>query len=74
MLILGCAILGQQTAFFVAELLSRVLTILVPAAFFAGLNSSFTPPGMVKISVVSDRVRHEMLVFSRGLAILLIIV
>ncbi|KAJ7179439.1 hypothetical protein C8R46DRAFT_1073775 [Mycena filopes] len=53
-------------------LTTGVLTILLPAAFFAALNSS-SPSGTTQ-SAVSDDVRGDILKVSRGLAVILLIV
>jgi len=50
-----------------------VLAILTPTAFFTALNTQFTPNGVTKIAPVSDKVRGEILKFSRGMAVLLLI-
>lgn len=46
----------------------------MPAAYFAALNTQYTPAGAVQTSAVNDRVRGDILSFSRGLAFLLLIV
>jgi len=51
-----------------------VLAILLPTAFFAALSTQFSPTGVDKLSPVTDLVRGEILRFSRGLAVLLLIV
>jgi len=50
-----------------------VLAILTPTAFFCALNTQFAPTGFEKMTAVTDRVRGEILKFSRGMAILLLI-
>jgi len=53
----------------------RVLSILLPAAFFSAINTSFTPSaGIAAVSVVTDETRNVLLQMSRGLAILLLVV
>jgi len=51
-----------------------VLAILMPTAFFCALNTQFAPTEIQKTSAVTDRVRGEILRFSRGLAVLLLVV
>jgi len=51
----------------------RVLAILMPTAFFCALNTHFAPTGFEKLTAVTDRVRGEILKFSRGMAVLLLI-
>jgi len=50
-----------------------VLAILTPTAFFTAVNTQFTPIRVAKINPVSDAVRGEILKFSRGMAVLLLI-
>jgi len=50
-----------------------VLAILMPTAFFCALNTHFAPTGFEKLTAVTDRVRGEILKFSRGMAVLLLI-
>jgi len=50
-----------------------VLAILMPTAFFSALNTQFAPSEAEKTSAVTDRVRGEILRFSRGMAILLLV-
>jgi len=50
-----------------------VLAILMPTAFFSALNAQFAPSGSDKLSAITDRVRGEILKFSRGMAVLLLI-
>ena len=53
----------------------RVLSILLPAAFFSAINTSFTvSTGIAAVSVVTDETRNVFLQISRGLAILLLVV
>jgi len=53
----------------------RVLSFLLPAAFFSAINTSFTPSAEVAaVSVVTDETRKIFLQMSRGLAILLLVV
>jgi len=51
-----------------------VLAILMPTAFFCALNTQFAPSELEKMSAVTDRVRGEILRFSRGMAVLLLVV
>lgn len=55
-------------------LMIGVLAILTPTAFFCALDTQFSPTGLNKMAAVSDRVRGEILKFSRGMAFLLLIV
>ncbi len=55
-------------------MLCRVVAVSLPAAFFTAINSQYTPPGMEKITVVTDEVRGQILAFSRGLSVLLLFV
>jgi Ca2+:H+ antiporter len=50
-----------------------VLAILLPTAFFSALNTQFTPPGLDKTSAITDQVRGEILKFSRGMAVVLLV-
>jgi len=47
-----------------------VLSILLPAAFFSAIDTSFTPSA----EVINDETRKVLLQMSRGLAILLLVV
>ncbi|KDR83456.1 hypothetical protein GALMADRAFT_235613 [Galerina marginata CBS 339.88] len=52
-----------------------VLTLLIPAAFFSAIDSSFSIDGETGAqSVVTDATRHTFLQMSRGLAVLLLVV
>jgi Ca2+:H+ antiporter len=51
-----------------------VLAILIPAAFYSAISTQFAPAGWEKMTVVTDKVRGEIMKFSRGLAILLLVV
>ncbi|KAF9569408.1 hypothetical protein CPC08DRAFT_701898 [Agrocybe pediades] len=52
-----------------------VLTLLIPAAFFAAIDTQFTlSPGEEPTSIVTDPIRGNFLRMSRGLAIVLLIV
>ncbi|KAJ7667683.1 hypothetical protein DFH06DRAFT_983616 [Mycena polygramma] len=53
-------------------LTTGVLTIIIPAAFFAALNSNGSGAGGQ--SAVSDSVRGDLLKISRGLAVILLLV
>lgn len=56
-------------------LMLGVLSILLPAAFFSAIDTSFTPSaGVAAVSVVTDETRKIFLQMSRGLAILLLLV
>lgn len=53
----------------------RVLTIMVPAAFFSAIDTSFTTPtGIETVDYVSDDVRDQFLQMSRGFSIILLLV
>ena len=56
--------------------INRVLSLLLPAAFFTALDTGFTPPGTTDgaFSNISDETRGNLLKISRGIAILLLIV
>ena len=56
--------------------INRVLSLLLPASFFAALNTDFSPPGTAvgTFSDISDETRGNLLKMSRGIAILLLIV
>ncbi|KAJ3505926.1 hypothetical protein NLJ89_g7158 [Agrocybe chaxingu] len=52
-----------------------VLSLLIPAAYFAALNTSFSPNANVPaVIIVTDEMRANFLKMSRGLAVLLLIV
>jgi len=46
----------------------------MPAAYFAAINTQYSPAGVAQFSAVNDTVRGEILSFSRGLAFLLLFV
>ena len=56
--------------------INRVLSLLLPAAFFAALDTDFSPPGIAdgKFIGISDEIRGNLLQISRGIAVLLLIV
>ena len=56
--------------------INRVLSLLLPAAFFAALDTDFSPPGTPggTFSSISDETRGKLLKMSRGIAVLLLIV
>ena len=56
--------------------INRVLSLLLPAAFFAALDTDFSPPGTTvgTFSNISDEIRGNLLKISRGIAVLLLIV
>ena len=56
--------------------INRVLSLLLPAAFFAALDTDFSPPGTAvgEFSSISDETRGNLLKISRGIAVLLQIV
>ena len=56
--------------------INRVLSLLLPAAFFAALDTDFSPPGIANgtFSSINDEVRGNLLKISRGIAVLLLIV
>ena len=56
--------------------INRVLSLLLPAAFFTALDTGFTPPGTTDgaFSNISDETRGNLLKISRGIAVLLQIV
>jgi Ca2+:H+ antiporter len=56
--------------------INRVLSLLLPAAFFAALDTDFSPSGTTDgtFSSVSDETRGKLLKISRGIAVLLLIV
>ena len=56
--------------------MNRVLSLLLPAAFFAALDTDFSPSGTAdgKFSNISDDTRGKLLKISRGIAVLLLIV
>jgi len=56
--------------------INRVLSLLLPAAFFGALDTSFSPPGIGNgtFDSISDATRDSLLKISRGIAILLLIV
>ena len=56
--------------------MNRVLSLLLPAAFFAALDTDFSPPGIANgtFSSINDEVRGNLLKISRGIAVLLLIV
>ena len=54
---------------------SSVLTLLIPAAFFAAIDTQFSlSPEDPAPSVITDAMRGQFLQMSRGLAIILLIV
>jgi hypothetical protein len=55
---------------------SSVLTLLLPAAFFAALDRSIVVAagGSASESVVNDSMRHTILEMSRGLSVMLLLV
>ena len=56
--------------------INRVLSLLLPAAFFAALDTGFSPPGTTDgtFSNINDETRGNILKISRGIAVLLQIV
>ena len=56
--------------------INRVLSLLLPAAFFAALDTDFSPPGTAvgEFSSINDETRGNLLKISRGIAVLLQIV
>jgi hypothetical protein len=56
--------------------MNRVLSLLLPAAFFAALDTDFSPPGTAggTFDNISDEIRGKLLALSRGMAVILLIV
>ena len=56
--------------------INRALSLLLPAAFFAALDTNFSPPGIVDgtFSNINDETQGKLLKISRGIAVLLLIV
>ena len=56
--------------------INRVLSLLLPAAFFAALDTDFSPAGagVGAFSSINDEIRGKLLKISRGIAVLLLIV
>ena len=56
--------------------INRVSSLLLPAAFFAALDTDFSPPGTTDgtFTSISDETRGNLLKLSRGIAILLQVV
>ncbi|KAF8974689.1 hypothetical protein BDZ97DRAFT_1911848 [Flammula alnicola] len=51
-----------------------VLSLLLPAAFFAAINTQFSPAtGVVAENIITDETRERFLQMSRGLAVLLLV-
>ncbi|TFK43268.1 hypothetical protein BDQ12DRAFT_674681 [Crucibulum laeve] len=51
-----------------------VLSLLIPAAFFAALDRGITPGAQVAEGIVNEEMRHTFLVMSRGLALILLMI
>ncbi|KAI0027473.1 hypothetical protein K488DRAFT_90829 [Vararia minispora EC-137] len=56
-------------------LITGVMTLLAPAAFFSVLNNAGTPQnGVTEVNVISDSVRGQFLQMARGAAVILLLV
>ena len=55
--------------------INRVLSLLLPAAFFAALDTGFSPSATAVVpTILDDHFRGTLLKMSRGIAVLLLIV
>jgi len=75
LLTLGCAntICFMIYTHLTCRCVNRVMSLLLPAAFFAAQDTGFSPSAATQ-SIVTDQFRRTLLEMSRGIAILLLIV